>query len=478
MRRRLDPWILACVLIAALLRVPSLDSSLTEDDAALANAAWQMGDEITWPSRTVPPLLPMLAASPVAAGVTPTLALRALALVLAVLLVPLAVMLARRLGASRRTRRRVALLTALHPVLVGYVGGPVVGTASVLLPLGLCVVLGLASAHRRKRRVALFGAALLPLAHAGGVFYGACLLVGGLARHRSARLAGITVLIYVGTLIVTLPAWWGGTIEPGSALVLALVAVPAALLFSALPGLPFGLRSWLTSSRPAAQATRWWGIALVLHLGWWVTGSPLRRPGFSYAALDLAVAALPLAIVLGVRGLPRLGRRWARRVVVGTALASLAGALYLGVGELQGLMRDELRSPAGRLVARDDAVALALRLAPPGGFVVLEIDETQVGVHASMADVHPDRRWHFMRQGPTAGTPAALDPRALPVFPADDLDPDSAAFVAVRRAPGGGEQVPIVQWKPVVTYGRSARFHQEAPRPAGPYWIVRLSRSP
>ena len=289
MTRRHVGAVVALTLLAAALRLPTLDAARLWFDEAVTLSLLRMdlGAMLAQipRSESTPPLYYVLAwgwARPFGAG---EVVVRSLSAVASIATVPVAYAAAARL-ATRRIGLIVAALAAVSPLLVWHAQDARAYSLLVLLSAGSLLAFGRALDDPTPRRLAAWGlAAALALA----THYFALFIVAGeaiwlLARHRASR----RVLATVGVPVLT-----------GAALVPLAVAQRA-----------HGGASWIAEYEFGPRLVDLWPQLLA---GYGAAPGPLWRasyeagspPGLTIAAAVLATAALVLAVVVVARPAPR-----------------------------------------------------------------------------------------------------------------------------------------------------------------------------
>ena len=288
MTRRHVGAVVALTLLAAALRLPTLDAARLWFDEAVTLSLLRMdlGAMLAQipRSESTPPLYYVLAwgwARPFGAG---EVVVRSLSAVASIATVPVAYAAAARL-ATRRIGLIVAALAAVSPLLVWHAQDARAYSLLVLLSAVSLLAFGRALDDPNPRRLAAWGlAAALALA----THYFALFIVAGEAIWLLARRASRRVLAAVGVPVLT-----------GAALVPLAVAQRA-----------HGGASWIAEYELGPRLVDLWPHLLA---GYGAAPGPLWRasyesgspPGLTIAAAVLATAALVLAVVVVARPAPR-----------------------------------------------------------------------------------------------------------------------------------------------------------------------------
>ncbi len=423
---------LVLFLLAVAVRLPTLGLPLEGDSAVLASVGDRLGNERGTELAGQAPLMPGLVAVLVNAGVSATLALRWIDLVLAALLAPLVIWLGRRLGLRRDAAIGAGIVMAVHPLAFLEAGGLQPGGGALLAALVLAAVGGLSGGPvaRRAGAAAALGATF---AAAPGPLYG--LLFFGHALYREDGRAARVVLLGAAVCAFSFLPLPRVTLEGGFDPRVGLWLLGAGLGVFWL-GVPVGARRL----RGAGPGARLWLVAAAVHVA---------LLAFALSA-DAGVALLPLIALAGAQG---LGEAVAahRLMVRGAAILGLAGCLWLGMAP-------------GRLHRLRDAMHEAARVAGSAGWIVLSVANELPDEQSSLADLQP-RHWTWSdRDAPDEATETAV--RRLLPFPAATFETGQRVAVVADAGTRGT----------VHTFGGVAIFHQEVVRQLGPFVVLRARR--
>ncbi len=455
-------WLAALLLlvVGVLLRMPTLELPLEGDGARLATGAHVLrvgadtaqAEPLDWAGATSR-LLVWLAAPLTAWMASPTVALRAITLVLGALWAPLILLVGLRLGVGRRASVLAGVLTTLHPA-VAY-GAVLADAASLGGVLLLGSVLGLGSRRAGTRRVGALLAALLPLAYALATPAAVLLVAYFVWRERATpwRIAP-ALLLLLGVLLTPLP-----TVPPGAPAVgtrlLALIVqwLPVAVLIVFLPGLVRSALAVVRARTPDARLriTVAGGALLMLLATLALDGGQGFR--FFEAGLGAARPVVPLALLAGVAG---MGAALARRRGVALAVGLLALFASLGVvsAPVQTTVRPRAPLLAGRLAPLGDALRAAADAAGEGGWVSLDAPDVEPATTFRLKDFAAGRGYYV------TPTDDAMHP-----LPEETWKRVREVIIVSRRA----------DWSEVTTLDGTGIFRTEVLGRHGPWFVVRVA---
>ncbi len=460
------PLLLGIVLIAFALRLPALSLPLEGEGARLASLGGHLGSEQGWVPSGEAPLVPALTAIFVSSGLHPTQSLRVLDMLMALLLPVLGAGLAGALGCSRSTSLWLALLLAVHPLLVLGIGGALVGTAGVASVLVLAGLWAVCAERVGMRRLGLVCGCLLPFCSpAAAVFTPALIWLH--ARDEPGRLRVLGPLVGALALVFgpVLPAWTAGLPQQGLPFLLGWL--PLVLLGGLLVGVPTGANRLLRGETQSAAVSRAWLVStlglLLLQLLRGLDG-PLAFDLDSNAGLLL----VPPLLLAGLLGLERSAWRFASSVRVGSVLAGLLLGVFVAHGGLQVRIDPSAPLAAGRLEWLRNATHQAAAVVGPGGWIVLDVATTDADAQASLADTLQGR-WIWRREALAPETGVA-PVRQLPTFPARSY-PAGDHFAMLVPAPRRGDAAVL---ESLTTFGGASIFRQDIVERVGAYVVLKL----
>jgi hypothetical protein len=455
MRPNRDPlpaWAPALLLlgVGVVLRVPALALPLGPEDAVIAEAADDLARG-TWPTlEGRGPLLPALLAPFTLLGLPAALVMRWLGLLVGAWVAVFVHRLATGIGLSARGAGLVALLTAVHPLMIAHVGGAEAGAQGLALAL---LVSGLGVAVRGQRPLQGLACLLLAvLAHPGAWPY--LLLVGTGLWWRAPTGGPRSAWGLLGAAGLGF-AWLQQHPPEGSPGALPALLVVLGLVVL-LPALLLGAVRLMRAPSAPAGLLRLWVLAGLLHAGFLAT--PVLRPGVQAGAEGLGPAALlvPLAMLCAVVGSARLAAAWRARCELGALALALAASLLVALGPAQAALLGERAGLAGRLHALRAAMRLAAEQAGPDGWIAVDLGEATGAQGRALAAWSEGRR---VIVSPDAGGPSGLPPGWPPG------GPRSLTLLTVRPEPG-----------PVGTLGGLGISAQERAGQSGAYHVLRARR--
>ncbi|MGE0193285.1 MAG: hypothetical protein AB7T63_14715 [Planctomycetota bacterium] len=374
--------VLAALAVAGLLvRAEAFHLPLSGAGAEVAAATRGLAEA----RLAAPPggglLTAWLAFLPHVAGLSATTAVRLVETLAGAALAPLAAVLARRTGARGATAVVVGLLTLLHPSLSIAAGGAADhGLALAALLFTAAILRRDAPGLVEARQVGVAGA-LVSVGAPYGLLAAVPLLVHHARRETSPTLRWLPGA--VSLLAFALLPGARGTSLSGLGAVEALVAL---VLVAAGP-LAFGLLPALSGAPGLPGRVLGWGSLAAAALLYGL--ADLVAPAVPGAGpLAVAPLVIPLLLVLGARGLARVGPVWASRArLVTLALGALA-TLLLAVPAAGRLWPAGAESTAARARWLERAAELAAEAAGPGGLVAFAAPASEAE-RASAADGLP-----------------------------------------------------------------------------------------
>lgn len=436
-------------LLALLVRVPTLGLPLEGESAVLASVADHLGHDRGWTLAGHAPLMPTLVSIPVASGAAATSALRWTDALLAALLAPLVLLLGQSLGLARSGAAAAGILMAIHPLGLRAAGGVQPGSGTLAAALLLCILLALLSGRTWRRRLGALGVLLLVATDVGAWPYVPGLLWLSLRGEASARVqTGIGVL--GACLLVTGGLLWGAPMgRAAPSLGAGLFWLALATLVVLLPGLPAGLGAiW---RRGQVERTLLASAGLCLLVG--LFGGPV-----------LALPLLPVVVLAGLIGTPRVFLVRKRRIVLGALGSAAVISTFFVWGGLQVALSGGRPSATGRLYLLREAMVEAESAVGARGWIVLAVGDDSPALQTSLADLSPGHWTWAQREsrGRSEGEPL----RRLRVFPAASLEAGRSVVVVAEA--GTRESIH--------TFDGAGIYHHEVIRRLGPYVVLRARR--